>query len=59
MHNAGLIELQALLAVATHQSFRRAAIAVGISPSALSPAVASLEQRMGVCLTRLISDPLQ
>jgi DNA-binding transcriptional LysR family regulator len=50
MHKAGLIELQAVLAVATHQSFRRAAVAVGMSPSALSHAVAALEQRMGVRL---------
>src|SRR6201991_1163028 len=50
MHKAGLIELQAVLAVATHQSFRRAAIAVGMSPAALSHAGAALEQRMGVRL---------
>jgi DNA-binding transcriptional LysR family regulator len=50
MHKAGLIELQAVLAVATHHSFRRAAVALGMSPSALSHAVAALEQRMGVRL---------
>lgn len=50
MHKAGLVELQAVLAVATHHSFRRAAVAVGMSPSALSHAVATLERRMGVRL---------
>ncbi|MEX1827765.1 LysR family transcriptional regulator [Luteibacter sp. CQ10] len=50
MHKAGLVELQAVLAVATHHSFRRAAVAVGMSPSALSHAVAMLERRMGVRL---------
>lgn len=50
MHKAGIIELEAVLAVATHHSFRRAAVAVGMSPSALSHAVAALEQRMGVRL---------
>ncbi|MET0255364.1 MAG: LysR family transcriptional regulator [Luteibacter sp.] len=50
MHKAGLIELQAVLAVAMHHSFRRAAVALGMSPSALSHAVAALEQRMGVRL---------
>ena len=50
MQKAGLVELQAVLAVATHQSFRRAAVAMGMSPSALSHAVAMLEQRMGVRL---------
>jgi len=50
MHKAGLIELQAVLAVASHQNFRRAAVALGMSPSALSHAVAALEHRMGVRL---------
>ena len=50
MHKAGLAELQAVLAVANHRSFRRAAVAVGMSASALSHAVAALEQRMGVRL---------
>ena len=50
MNKAGLVELQAVLAVAAHRSFRRAAIAVGMSPSALSHAVGALEQRMGVRL---------
>ncbi|PZQ18389.1 MAG: LysR family transcriptional regulator [Rhodanobacter denitrificans] len=50
MHKAGLVELNAVAAVAAHRSFRRAARALGMSPSALSHAVAALEQRMGVRL---------
>lgn len=45
---AGLFELNGVVAVATHRSFRRAAAELGISPSALSHAVAALEQRVGV-----------
>lgn len=50
MKQAGLIELNAVVAVAAHRSFRKAAAALGMSPSALSHAVGSLEQRMGVRL---------
>src|SRR5258708_9859211 len=50
MRKAGLFELNALVAVSTHRSFRRAAAEIGVSPSALSHAVAALEQRMGVRL---------
>ncbi|APW43089.1 LysR family transcriptional regulator [Rhodoferax saidenbachensis] len=50
MTRAGLIELNAVVAVATHRSFRKAAAELGVSPSALSHAVASLEKRMGVRL---------
>jgi DNA-binding transcriptional LysR family regulator len=50
MNRAGLIELNAVVAVAAHRSFRRAAAELGMSPSALSHAVASLETRMGVRL---------
>ncbi|VVN43855.1 LysR family transcriptional regulator [Pseudomonas fluorescens] len=50
MLKSGLLELNAVVAVATHRSFRRAAIELGMSPSALSHAVASLEQRLGVRL---------
>ena len=50
MKQGGLIELNAVVAVASHRSFRKAAQALGVSPSALSHAVASLEQRMGVRL---------
>lgn len=50
MTRAGLIELNAVVAVAAHRSFRKAADELGVSPSALSHAVASLEKRMGVRL---------
>jgi DNA-binding transcriptional LysR family regulator len=50
MTRAGLIELNAVVAVATHRSFRKAAVELGVSASALSHSVASLEKRMGVRL---------
>jgi len=50
MQKSGLVELNAVVAVSTHRSFRRAAMEVGLSPSALSHAVAMLEQRLGVRL---------
>lgn len=50
MTRAGLIELNAVVAVATHRSFRKAAVELGVSASALSHSVASLERRMGVRL---------
>jgi DNA-binding transcriptional LysR family regulator len=50
MKRAGLIELNAVVAVATHRSFRKAAAELNMSASALSHAIASLEQRMGVRL---------
>ena len=50
MTRAGLIELNAVVSVAAHRSFRKAAAELGVSPSALSHAVASLEKRMGVRL---------
>jgi DNA-binding transcriptional LysR family regulator len=50
MRKAGLFELNAVVAVSTHRSFRRAAAELGMSPSALSHAIAALEQRMGVRL---------
>lgn len=50
MTRAGLIELNAVVAVAAHRSFRKAAAELGVSASALSHAVASLEKRMGVRL---------
>jgi DNA-binding transcriptional LysR family regulator len=50
MQRAGLFELNAVVAVAAHRSFRAAATALGISPSALSHAIATLEQRIGVRL---------
>jgi len=50
MKRAGLVELNAVVAVANHRSFRAAAVELGMSPSALSHAIAALEQRMGVRL---------
>jgi DNA-binding transcriptional LysR family regulator len=50
MTRASLIELEAILAIATHRSFRAAAVQLEMSPSALSHAVAALEQRVGVRL---------
>jgi DNA-binding transcriptional LysR family regulator len=50
MQRAGLPELNAVVAVATHRSFRAAAAELGMSPSALSHAVSTLEQRLGVRL---------
>ncbi|WP_394778208.1 LysR substrate-binding domain-containing protein [Undibacterium sp.] len=50
MKRAGLIELNAVVAVAAQRSFRKAAAELGMSPSALSHAVSSLEERMGVRL---------
>jgi DNA-binding transcriptional LysR family regulator len=45
-----LTELNAVVAVAAHRNFRRAAAELGMSPSALSHAIAALEQRIGVRL---------
>jgi len=50
MPDAGLFELNAVVAVASQRSFRRAALELGLSPSALSHAIASLERRLGVRL---------
>lgn len=50
MRTSGLGELEAVLAVARHRSFRAAATELGVSTSALSHAVAALEARMGVRL---------
>ncbi|MFZ6182001.1 LysR family transcriptional regulator [Nannocystis pusilla] len=46
----GMTELEGVVAVATHRSFRAAAVELGLSPSALSHAIAGLEQRLGVRL---------
>ncbi|MFT4074292.1 MAG: LysR family transcriptional regulator [Asticcacaulis sp.] len=48
--NSGLFELHAVVTVATHNNFRRAARELDMSPSALSHAIATLEQRLGVRL---------
>ncbi|WP_410014140.1 LysR family transcriptional regulator [Sodalis sp. C49] len=50
MKNTALFELQAIDAVASAGSFRQAASQLGISPSALSHRVATLESRLGVRL---------
>lgn len=46
MHRSGLIELETVLAVARHGSFRGAAKQLGMSTSAVSSAVAGLEARL-------------
>jgi DNA-binding transcriptional LysR family regulator len=48
----GMPDFHAIVAVAEHGSFRRAARALGVSPSALSHAVAAVEERLGVLLFR-------
>jgi DNA-binding transcriptional LysR family regulator len=50
MQKSGLVGLEAALAVARCQSFRRAANELSISTTALSNAVAGLEARLGVRL---------
>ena len=50
MVRADLSDLAAFSAVAHHRSFRHAAAALGLSPSALSHALRGLEERMGVRL---------
>jgi DNA-binding transcriptional LysR family regulator len=50
MARTGLPELNAFAAIATHRSFRKAADALGMSPSALSHTVRTLEERLGVRL---------
>nr|WP_100548913.1 MULTISPECIES: LysR family transcriptional regulator [unclassified Pseudomonas] len=50
MNRPALLELNAFVAVAQHLSFRRAAVQLQLSPSAISHCVAKLERRMGVKL---------
>src|SRR5882672_1761200 len=50
MRSSGLVELDAVMAVARRRNFRAAAIELGLSRSALSHAVAALEQRLGIRL---------
>jgi DNA-binding transcriptional LysR family regulator len=50
MHRSGLIELEAVVAVAKLRSFRAAATELRMSSTAISSAVAGLEARLGVRL---------
>ncbi|MDI1479391.1 LysR family transcriptional regulator [Polyangium sp. y55x31] len=50
MIRASLIELEAVIAIASLKSFRAAARQLEMSPSALSHAISALEQRLGVRL---------
>lgn len=50
MYRSGLTDLEAVAAVARQGSFRAAARELGLSTTALSNAVASLEQRLGIRL---------
>lgn len=50
MYRPGLSELEAVAAVAREESFRRAALALGMSTTALSNAVAKLEANLGARL---------
>src|SRR5215467_4397493 len=42
--------VEAFLSVAQHRSFRKAAAELGVTPSAISQAVRTLETRLGVAL---------
>src|SRR5260221_5984813 len=50
MYKSGLMELEAVVAIARLGSFRAAAIDLDVSPTARGNAVASLENRLGVRL---------
>jgi len=50
MYKSGLVELEAVVAIARHGSFRAAALDLDMSPTAIGNAVASLERRLGVRL---------
>src|SRR6202142_1775857 len=50
MYSSGLVELEAVAAVAHRRNFRAAAAELGLSRTALSSAVAGLERRLGVQL---------
>lgn len=50
MRSSGLVELDAVLAVARRRGFRAAALELGVSRTSLSSAVAALETRLGVRL---------
>src|SRR3979411_885824 len=50
MHKSGLVELEAVVAIARLGSFRAAALDLDMSPTAIGNAVAGLENRLGVRL---------
>src|SRR6267378_5194803 len=50
MYRSGLMELEAVVAIARLGSFRAAAVDLDVSPTAIGNAVASLERRLGVRL---------
>jgi DNA-binding transcriptional LysR family regulator len=50
MYKTGLMELEAVVAIARLGSFRAAAIDLDVSPTAIGNAIASLENRLGVRL---------
>lgn len=50
MYRAGIGELEAVVAIAREGSFRRAALALGMSTTALSNAIAKLETNLGARL---------
>jgi hypothetical protein len=52
MHKSGLVELEAVVAIARLGSFRAAALDLDMSPTAIGNAVASLENRACTCSTR-------
>src|SRR5579872_2889356 len=50
VRHGALDGVEAFLGVAQHRSFRRAAAELGVTPSAISQAVRSLEARLGAAL---------
>src|SRR5215469_11409682 len=50
IRHGALDGVEAALAVAEHRSFRKAAAGLGVTPSAISQAVRSLEARVGATL---------
>lgn len=50
MSKIDVADLSVFLAIARHRSFRRAAVELGVSPSALSHALRAIEQRLGLRL---------
>jgi DNA-binding transcriptional LysR family regulator len=50
MNRVGVTDLSVFLAVARHLSFRRAAVELGVTPSALSHALRALEERLDLRL---------